>query len=226
MKTVVITGANHGLGLATARQFLQAGWRVAALARTPPELPASDNLRVELADLTDMAAMVGVVDRLKGVPVDVLINNAGVFDADNTDAPAASKNFDRLTNVFQVNAIIPRILADALLSNLQAGEDKLVVTISSGMGTFKGLNEYNAEHWAYSASKAATNHAMISFAKLHPDIKSTLVHPGWVQTSMGGSGALIPVDEAALYLYKLIVEHARKLPNAKLVDYEGKGMDL
>ncbi|HSX32571.1 MAG TPA: SDR family NAD(P)-dependent oxidoreductase, partial [Candidatus Saccharimonadales bacterium] len=68
MKTVVVTGANHGLGLALARQFLQSGWRVAAFARTQPDIAPSDQLRVELADLTDMAALAGAVDRLKGMP--------------------------------------------------------------------------------------------------------------------------------------------------------------
>ena len=226
MKTVVVTGANHGLGLALTRHFLQAGWRVAAFARTPPDIAPSQQLRVELADLTDMAALSAAVDRLKGVPVDVLINNAAVYDSEDVEAPAASKNFDTLTNVFQVNTIVPRLLANALVPNLQAGQDKLVVTMSSGMGTFADIDEYNGAHWGYSASKAAVNLAMIGFAKVHPDLKSALVNPGWVQTKMGGSGALIPADEAAAYIYKLIAEHPDALPNAKLVDYEGKGMEL
>src|SRR5438046_2839532 len=100
MGTVVITGANHGLGLALAKTFLAGGWRVAALARTQPDIPPSSNLRVEIADLTDMGAMAGIVSRLKNVPIDVLINNAGVYDAASPDDAAASKDFDKLTNVF------------------------------------------------------------------------------------------------------------------------------
>lgn len=226
MKTVVITGTNHGLGLALTKAFLAAGWRVAALARTRPDIAPQANLRVEICDLTDIATLAQVVARLKGVPIDVLINNAGVYDAAPTNLDAVTKDFDKLTDVFQVNSIVPKILADALAPNILAGQEKLVVTMSSGMGTYAEFDEYHAEHWAYSASKAAVNYAMISYAKLHPEIKVALINPGWIKTAMGGSDALLTPEEAAGHVFDLVANHADKLPNAKLVDYEGKGMDL
>lgn len=227
MKTVVITGANHGLGFALTNTFLAAEWRVLAIAHAQPTIPPHPNLRMEVCDLANIAALAGVVARLKDVPVDVLINNAAVYDSASVDDERATKDFNVLTNVFQVNTIVPRIVADALVPNMQAGQDKLIVSISSGMGTYHELDEYSARHWAYSASKAALHHAMTSFALLHPDIQSTLIHPGWMQTRMGGTGALIPPEESAQKIFELIAEHPKKLPSApKMVDYEGEGMEL
>lgn len=224
MKTVVITGTSRGLGQALAEKFLAEGWKVVAVARRQPELAAHPNLQVEICDLTKGEDIATLVTNLKGVPVDVLLNNAGLYDWPSPDEDVASTDFTLLTNVFQVNSIAPKVLADALVSNLQAGETKLVVTITSGMGTYDEFDEYHAEHWAYSASKAAVDYAMVSFAELHRDLKSSLVNPGWVQTQMGGDEAPLKPSESAEAIFNLIADHNKKLPNAKIVDYEGKEM--
>ena len=90
------------------------------------------------------------------------------------------------------------------------------------MSTYDKLDEYAAKHWSYGASKMALNYAMISFNKEHLEIKSTLIHPGWVKTKMGGKDALIEPSESAEGIYKLIINHQSDLPNGKLIDYQGK----
>jgi NAD(P)-dependent dehydrogenase (short-subunit alcohol dehydrogenase family) len=226
MKTVVITGANRGLGLALTQAFLQAGWKVIAVARHAVELPANPNLQVIGCELTDPQALSALVAQLHAMPLDVLINNAGVYDWPSPDKDVATTDFTQLTTVFQVNTIVPKLLADALVPNLEAGTEKLVVTLSSGMGTYSEFEQYHAVHWAYSASKAAVNYAMVSFAELHSDIKSTLINPGWMQTEIGGVDAPLKPEESAAAILDLITNHADKLPTAKMVDYTGEHMNF
>jgi len=225
MKTVLVTGANRGLGFALSRGFVEAGWRVIAVAREVPELPDTEHVQIELCDLTDPHAVQGLAARLQGAPIDVIINNAAMYDA-APDAAAVTTDFATLTRLFQVNTLAPKMLADALVGNLHAGVDKLVVTMSSGMGTYAAFDEFHAQHWAYSASKAAVNYAMVSFAKLNPSFKSVLINPGWMQTPIGGEDAPLKPVESARAILGLILEHEDKLPNARMVDYTGKHMDF
>jgi NAD(P)-dependent dehydrogenase (short-subunit alcohol dehydrogenase family) len=226
VKTAVITGANRGLGLALTTAFLRAGWQVVAVARHAIELPANPALRIEQCDLRDGAAIQALAGRLQGVSVDVLINNAAVYDSPSPQDAHAADDPIRLAEVFAVNTVAPKALADLLVPNLQAGADKLVVTISSGMGTYAEFEQYHAEHWAYSASKAAVNYAMVSFAELHKDIKATLINPGWMQTAIGGDDAPLTPEESAAAILDLIVNHEDKLPNARMVDYSGEPMNF
>lgn len=94
------------------------------------------------------------------------------------------------------------------------------------MGTYTGMDSYHAMHWPYSASKAAVNYAMVAFAKQRSDIKSALIHPGWVKTKIGGVDAPLEPSFVAQKIFELISEHKTKLPNGKLVDYQGNIMEL
>jgi NAD(P)-dependent dehydrogenase (short-subunit alcohol dehydrogenase family) len=208
MKTVAITGTSRGIGLALTNVFLDNGWKVIAIGRHMPAASTNPNVRIEQCDLTDGAQI------------------AGLYDATSVDDPVATTDFDHLTNVFRTNTIAPKLLSEALVPNLQAGTDKLVVSITSGMGTYALLDEYHAAHWAYGASKAALNYAMVSFSELHTGIKAALVSPGWVQTAMGGSDAPLPVEESVAGIYDLIANHPKKLLNGEIVDYTGKRMDF
>ncbi len=225
MKTVLVTGANRGLGFALATGFLEAGWRVIAVAREMPELPQTDQLQVELCDLTDGQAIQALAARLQGAPIDVLINNAAMYDSPPNDETITT-DFTQICHLFQVNTIAPKVLADALVGNLHAGVDKLVVTMSSGMGTYAEFDEYHAKHWAYSASKTAVNYAMVSFAKMNPSFTSVLINPGWMQTAIGGDDAPLQPKESAEAIIDLITNHKNKLPNARMVDYTGKHVDF
>jgi NAD(P)-dependent dehydrogenase (short-subunit alcohol dehydrogenase family) len=226
MKTVAITGTSRGLGLALTRTFLTNGWQVIAIGRHLPDASTTLNVRIEQCDLANGAAIRAVAANLRDVKIDVLINNAGVYDAVSVDENDATTDTTKLANVFQVNTIAPKLLSELLVPNVQAGEDKLIISITSGMGTYAEFDTYHAKHWAYSASKAALNYAMVSFAELHPDIKTALVSPGWMQTSMGGSDAVIRPEESAEAIYDLVANHPKKLLNAGIVDYTGRKMDF
>ncbi len=207
MKTVLIIGAGGGLGKALKDVFIKNGWETIALSH-------------EDVDVAKQKSIEELVKKLQGKPIDVLINCAGVYDGPADGDPTAT-TIDGIAKVFQVNTIGAKILADLLVPNFLKGKERLVVTISSIMSIYSQLDEYAAKHWSYGASKMAVNYAMISFTKEHPEIKSVLIHPGWVKTKIGGKDALIKPEESAQGIYKLIINHTSSLPNGKLIDYQG-----
>jgi len=212
MKTVLITGAGSGVGKALKDVFSKNGWETIAL-------------RHQNVEITDQKSIENVVTKYHEKPIDVLINCVGVYDGPADGDPTLT-TIEGFTHVFQVNTIGPKIFADLFVPNLLLGKEKLVVTISSIMSTLAKLDEYAAQHWSYGASKMAVNYAMLSFNKVHPEIKSVLIHPGWVKTKLGGKDALIEPEESANGIYKLITNHQSDLPNGKLIDYEGKIIGL
>jgi NAD(P)-dependent dehydrogenase (short-subunit alcohol dehydrogenase family) len=231
MKTILITGAGSGIGRALAEVFSRNDWTVIAACRNEKDLaatPLNESSRVLSVDVSEQQSLDRAFLALKDAPIDVLINCAGVFDSvrNSVDDDTVFSTVPDVSKVFQVNTIAPRLIAEGLIHNLQKGGEKLVVTISSIMGTYPAMDEYHAMHWPYSASKAAVTYAMIAFATQYPDIKSTLIHPGWVKTKMGGMDAPLEPSAVAEKIFTLIADHADKLPNGKLVDTEGQVMDL
>src|SRR5579859_2841627 len=176
-KTILITGTDSGLGKALTEVFSQHSWKVIAVSHKDLEI-------------TNQQSINSFVEKLHAKSIDVLINCAGIYDSPPGDEGVIA-SIAEITKVFQVNVIGARALTDALLPNLKKGKEKLVVTISSGMGTFSELegDEYHAKRWPYSASKTAVNYAMIAFTKEHPEIKSVLINPGWMKTKIGGEEA-------------------------------------
>lgn len=207
MKTVLIIGAGSGVGKALKEVFGKYEWETIAFAHKD-------------VDITEQKSIEELIKKLQGKPIDVLINCAGVYDGPADGEPTAT-TIDSITNVFQVNTIGAKILADVLVPNLLQGTERLVVTISSVMSTYSQLDAYAAKHWSYGASKMALNYAMLSFNTVHPEIKSVLIHPGWVKTKIGGKDALIEPEESAAGIYKLIINHKSRLLNGKLIDYLG-----
>jgi len=208
MKTVLVTGAGSGLGKALKEVFIKNNWETVPVTH-------------EDLDISNQKSIEELTKKIQDKPIDVLINCAGVYDGP-ADGDSTATTVEGITKVFQVNTIGAKILTDLLLPNLLKGEEKLVVTISSIMSTYAQLDDYAAKHWSYSASKMALNYAMISFNKEHPEIKSVLIHPGWVKTKIGGKDALIEPNESANGIYKLIKNHQSRLPNGKLIDYQGE----
>ena len=184
-------------------------------------------MQVVALDVLDPANIEHVAALLKDQPIDVLLNVAGVFDSvsNTVDDDTLLTSMSDMTRVFQTNTIAPRIIAEWLLPNLHLGTERLVVTISSVMGTFATLDDYHACHWLYGASKAAVTYAMTAFAKTSPDVKSVLIHPGWVKTHMGGKDAPLDPAEVAEKIYLLIENHKDRLPNGVFVDVDGSVME-
>lgn len=197
MPTVLITGANRGIGLEFAKQYSSDGWDVIATARkTGPELDAL-NVRVERLDLSDAEAVAAFPTRIEA-PLDLFIANAGTNHPMNADTAADARDWQKM---MMVNAIAPFMLGKALLSRMTDGAK--MIAISSGMGSIA----QNSGGWIpYRTSKAALDMAWTSLAlEARPTgVACVLLSPGWVKTRMGGAGAEISPQESVNAMRALI----------------------
>ncbi|MHC8733370.1 SDR family oxidoreductase [Arenicellales bacterium IMCC56312] len=225
-KNVFITGANRGIGLELTRQYLAAGEKVFASARDPSIEGLSrlterypDNLKIVMLDVTDESNIQTVAGSLEGTSIDLLINNAGLFHSKHEDF--SSLNPDIWIEEFRVNSIAPFLVTRALKSNLANANSSVVGMISSKMGSM-GDNQ-SGGNYSYRSSKAALNAVSVSLANDLSDLDISVValHPGWVQTDMGGPNGLIDVETSATGL-KAILDKAGKAENGKFYDYSGK----
>jgi NAD(P)-dependent dehydrogenase (short-subunit alcohol dehydrogenase family) len=189
MPTVLITGANRGIGLEFAHQYSSAGWDVIATARhSSPELDAL-GVRVEALDLSDADSVAAFPQKLDG-PLDLFVANAGTNHPMNGDTAEDARDWQTM---MMVNAIAPYVLGKALLPRMTEGGK--MIAISSGMGSIGDLGG----GWVpYRTSKAALNMAWSSLAlEAKPrGIACVLFSPGWVKTRMGGGGAQITAEES------------------------------
>jgi NAD(P)-dependent dehydrogenase (short-subunit alcohol dehydrogenase family) len=207
MQTVLISGANRGIGLHLARHFLKSGWQVIATCRKPDKAVdltalAGPQLRILPLDVTDARSVLAVVAALDGQPVDVLINNAGIMGPGQQGV--RSTDCEGFLQTLAVNAVAPLRVSAALLPNLKATRRPRIVTISSQMGAF-GL-DMGPGHIAYSSSKSAVSKVMQLMAKELADegVIVCPVHPGWVKTDMGGPNAQVDPADCAAGLFTLI----------------------
>jgi NAD(P)-dependent dehydrogenase (short-subunit alcohol dehydrogenase family) len=210
MPSVLITGANRGLGLEFALQYLAAGWRVYAACRHPELADKLQALLKGSADRIELLAMdvalapsiARAAASLHGRSIDVLINNAGI--GGNSGQETGRVDYQNWAQVLQVNTMGPLRVTEAFLEHVARSERKLIVTITSGLGSI--ADNTSGGSIAYRSSKAAVNMAMRSVAiDLAPrGISSVLVSPGWVRTDMGGAGATLSAAESVLAMRRLI----------------------
>jgi NAD(P)-dependent dehydrogenase (short-subunit alcohol dehydrogenase family) len=206
MPNVLITGANRGLGLEFARQYADEGWRVFATCR---ELERAGALRGREGDISIHALDVGDFDRidalakeLKDEAIDVLINNAGVYGAG--PQTLESLDYDEWASVMRIDCMAPIRVSRAFLEHVGRSEKKVIVAITSKMGSIDDNTSGGA--YIYRSSKAALNAAMKSLAiDLAPrGITAAVLHPGWVKTDMGGPNALIGAEESVSGMRRVI----------------------
>ena len=202
--TVLITGANRGLGLEFARQYAEAGWKVIGTARQPAEATDLADLgaRVMQLDVADGESVAKLAAALEDQPIDLLINNAGMANRDGMDFETLS--FDGVERVLAVNTIGPMRVTRALLPNLRLGEAKQIVHISSGLGSIE--ENTDGGFYGYRESKAALNMFNRSLAVNLKDEGFTCVvmSPGWVRTDMGGPEANLSPEESITGMKKVI----------------------
>ncbi|MGH8259961.1 MAG: SDR family oxidoreductase [Steroidobacteraceae bacterium] len=229
MPSVLITGANRGLGLEFARQYAADRWQVHATCRNPQE--ASE--LAALAGLSDPAAQGAATDRAGprerktadrrtvsilpldvmdadsiertasavSEPIDVLINGAGITGAGHA---GARMDYDAWEKVLRVNTLGPMRVSEAFAAHVARSDRKLIVTITSGLGS---IADNTSGGWiAYRSSKAAVNMVMRSLAVelSGRGIVCVVVSPGWVQTDMGGPGAPLTPAESVTAMRRLI----------------------
>ena len=205
MPTVMITGANRGLGLEFARQYVRDGWSVIATCRKPEdatELNAIDGVTVYPLNVTDSMAVRALADQLKGAAIDVLINNAGVYGPKNSALNEI--DFDVWEQVLRTNALAPLCVAQCFAAHVAASDRKCIATLSSKMGSM--TDNTSGGSYIYRSSKAAVNAVMKSLASdLGPQgVISVLLHPGWVRTDMGGPSGLIGAEQSVAGMRRVI----------------------
>ncbi|WP_430437256.1 SDR family oxidoreductase [Oceanibaculum nanhaiense] len=204
MPTVLITGANRGIGLEFTKQYAADGWKVIATARDPgkaDELKAVPGVQVEALEVTDDASVAALAKKLAGTKIDVLLNNAGISGP--RGFAIGEWDFKAWEEVLSVNAVAPLRVTQAFLPHVEASEKKQVVFISSRMASIT-LNGGGSAF--YRSSKTALNMAVSCLALEVKDrgITCTVMHPGWVKTDMGGPGADITTNESVSGLRKVI----------------------
>jgi len=217
--TVLVTGANRGLGLEWVRQYSEDNWSVIACVRkasAATELQAlgakrSKQIEIHALDVTDFAAIDALAAQLKGRAIDVLINNAGTMGAQNfaTGGLSAGRfgvsDFDDWVQVFRINAFAPMKMAEAFVEHVERSEQKKIVSLSSIVGSM-GKNSVGGLY-GYRGSKAALNaimHSMgIDLARKH-GICAVPLHPGWARTAMGGERADIDPVTSVTGMRKVI----------------------
>lgn len=199
MATVLITGTNRGLGLEFVKHFLGRSDTVIATCRdssSATELQAlaanNENLSLKNLDVSDEQSMAAFATELKDTPIDVFINNAGVFGP--RDANFGNVGSSEWEQVIRVNAIAPMLLTQLIIGSLRQGTEKKLVYVTSKMGSIddnKGGGSY-----IYRSSKTALNSVVksLSVDLACEGFSVAVVHPGWVRTDMGGPNGLIDVQ--------------------------------
>ena len=220
MATVLITGANRGIGLALTKQYVAAGHAVIACVRDPSGADdlKMDKVSVEQMDLGDPASISAAAGRIGAQPIDILINNAGA-------AGGAAQSLDDLDikawhEALDVNTIGPLLVARDFKNNLAASGNGKLMTVTSQVG---------ASTWPmggmyiYSSTKAGVSRAFVALAIDWKDEPITvgLMHPGWVQTDMGGPHAEITADESASGIIS-VIDGMTKADSGKFYKWNGE----
>jgi NAD(P)-dependent dehydrogenase (short-subunit alcohol dehydrogenase family) len=220
MSTVLISGANRGLGLEFARQFAAAGSNVLAGCRDPRQAGALTEIPgIEICELDvgSVASVKALAAALKGRAVDILINNAGRLVAGHPE----HNDPEAVMEMLRVNTLGPLMLSEALVENLAASARRLIVTVSSDLGSLSG--NASGGNLGYRVSKAAVNMVMRTLAiELKPrNISCVLLTPGWVRTDMGGSNAPLSATQSVTGMYR-VIERLGLRDSGRWLDHSGQ----
>ena len=203
MPTVLITGAGRGLGYELARQYAADGWKVVGTVRNAKAKAVLAKLGVDvhLADVTDRKAIGRLAESLKGIPIDVLVCNAGIHGP--KELPLGELDYTSWEEVLRVNVLGPAAVVEALLENVAASERKIIVMMSSRMGS---IGESRGGEYLYPSSKAALNMIgkALSVDLARRGITVVSLSPGWVRTDMGGEDAPLAPETSIRGVRKVI----------------------
>ncbi|MBM3515492.1 MAG: SDR family oxidoreductase [Alphaproteobacteria bacterium] len=217
MPTVLITGANRGLGLEFVRQYCEAGWNVIATCRDPKtagDLAALDqkypSLNVHALDVADFGAIDRLAADLKGRPIDVLLNNAGIFGPKPLGDNDPRQTFGHMdygiwAQVLRINTMAPMKMAEAFIDHIAASKQKKFVAISSIEGS---IARAKGRIYAYKTSKTALNMVIKNLAMdLAPrGVITAAFCPGWVKTRMGGDTAPLEAPPSIAGIRRVVDE--------------------
>ena len=225
MTTVLITGANRGLGFEFVRQYAANGARVFACVRVPGQAQAlldlaaasRGEITVHPLDVSSDASVAHLKEDLGDQAIDILINNAGIYGGDHQRAD--DLDLAAWMRALNVNTLGPVRVFQALRPNLIKGRDKKAIAITSGMGS---TARHDGGALIYRSSKAALNNAMrgLSLALKSDGLTVVLFHPGWVKTDMGGSSAALTPEQSISSLRKVIAGLSPTV-SGRFLNYDG-----
>lgn len=219
---VLITGTSRGIGLSLTEQALAAEANVIAIARNPRDSKGLQDLKAKFeerlniieADLMESKSIEVITHAVKSQGgLDILINNAGIMRPGET--------MDDFMESFKVNSVVPYMLTTALKPYLQKSKDAKAAHISSLMGSVQ--DNSGGGYYTYRASKAALNMINKSLSIDLPWLTTLVLHPGWVQTDMGGSNAPVQPEQSAKGIWQLI-DQANKEQSGQFYDFRGKNL--
>ena len=228
METTLITGANRGIGLEFSRQLAEDGWCVLACSRNLEKSDSLNKLAAEYPeqitlyalDVTDHGQIKKLSQTLANKPIDLLINNAGVFP-DINDRSFGQTDYNAWAYAFLVNTMAPLKMAEAFITQITQSNRKTIVTITSKMGSV--ADNGRGGSYIYRSSKSAVNMVVKNTAidLESSDIISVLLHPGWVRTDMGGPSGLISVEQSVSGMLSVIRE-VTSADSGKFIAYDGQ----
>jgi NAD(P)-dependent dehydrogenase (short-subunit alcohol dehydrogenase family) len=221
MPTVLITGAARGLGLDFTRQYAAKGYRVHACARAPEALKAiKGDIHPHRLEVTDHKAVQALATALAGEAIDVLICNAGI--AGRAAGTLGQIDAAVWRETFEINALAPLIMAEAFVPHVARSAEKKLIAVSSRLGS---ITHNEGGMYAYRASKAALNMEWQSLSKdtAAKGLICVVLHPGWVQTDMGGGGAPLTIAESVPAMVK-VIDGLKPADNGRFINYDGSAI--
>lgn len=219
MPTTLITGANRGIGLALAKEFLARGDTVHATARDPGNADAlkATGAQVHRLDVADPHSIASLKEIFVETPIDRLINNAGL----GARGSLGELDYQEFERVLAVNTIAPVRMIEAFADNVAASDGRMIASLSSQLGSIGNTDA----GWGliYRTSKAGLNMALRAAARTLADRNVTLLalHPGWVATDMGGEQAPLSPEDSAKGLVDVILA-AEPSDELRFLDYRGE----
>jgi NAD(P)-dependent dehydrogenase (short-subunit alcohol dehydrogenase family) len=221
MPTVLITGAARGLGLDFTKQYAAKGWKVLACARKPDGLQGiKGDIHHHALEVTDYKAVKALAAKLKDEKIDVLICNAGVGGERGSNAQDLGTLDPELwRHIFEVNTLAPLMMAEAFVEHVARSQQKKMIGISSILGS---ITNNNGGRYFYRASKTALN---MEWSVLAKDVEAkgiicVALHPGWVQTDMGGPTATLTIDQSVPGMVK-VIDGLKPSDNGRFLQYDG-----
>jgi NAD(P)-dependent dehydrogenase (short-subunit alcohol dehydrogenase family) len=218
--TILLTGANRGVGLALAKEYASQGWNVIATCRNPKEAAelqalakSNPKVIVERLDVASSKQLADLAKRYRGVPIDVLFNNAALLgdrnDKGNKRQRFGSLDEELFAEVMRVNVLAPLKISEAFVDNVAASQQKKIIGMTSGLGSLTLMGRMS-NFYFYQMSKAALN---MGFRAMRNDLGKrgiivAMLAPGMVETDMlvesGFTGKALTPAESAAGLYKLV----------------------
>jgi NAD(P)-dependent dehydrogenase (short-subunit alcohol dehydrogenase family) len=228
MSTVLITGANRGIGAELVKQYAAAGWDVIATARNKKNISSDDRSGKKVdaheLDVSDENSIQTLTDALNGRPIDLLIHNAAIYPRGGSHL--GSFDYGSWHEAMKTNFFGALRVTEALIENIAASEKKQIAAISSGMSSLRAVSggdvARSGTSYQYRTSKTALNMAMLVMSKeLEPrGISVVLLCPGWVKTDMGGANAAITPETSVAGMRKLLDDGGMKI-SGKFLGYDG-----